>query len=580
LPLWFIVIASTWRALLLGARWLIIASSLLAVVIWLALAYQYRVVTDTISEALLDELRIETEVVAALVIDEVGLQRLSQTNITPQRRITIIRADGTAIYDSLGDIAKMDNHNQRPEIIAARATGSGISRRHSDSVGVDLLYAAKLLPNGNVARVAAPLTIEVNLEKRLLQPMAIAAVLVIVVAGMIMLLHVWRDRTRVQELVSVARAYAHGQFTRRAGLLGHDTMAHLGHELNAMGEQLQTNQQHIAQQQSLLDGALGALTEGVACVDAVDHILYANAAFRHLAASGTDVVGSIYYQHLPVQHLGQAQEFEHHRRQLRGLVIPVTGAIRVIVLHDITERKHLENARRDFISSVSHELKTPLTSISGFAETLLDGVIEEDPVTTRDFVTRIARHSDRLAELVRDVLTISRLEQGSWDVRPTKIEVAAIAQGVLDDHAELARRHHVTTKRSGDAQVMVISDPELLRQLLGNLVSNAIRYNRESGSVVLTIIDRAPDLDPSYFKITVEDTGIGIPPEHRAHIFERFYRVDSHRSRQTGGTGLGLAIIKQLLDAMGGSVSLVSSNSGSCFTLLLPRKDPRSDIHT
>jgi two-component system phosphate regulon sensor histidine kinase PhoR len=440
------------------------------------------------------------------------------------------------------------------------------------------MYFAKLLPSGYVVRVAAPLSVELHLERRLLQPMAITAVLVIVAAGIMVLLHHWRDRIRVQELVSVARAYAHGQFARRASLLGHDTMAHLGHELNAMGQQLETSQQQITQQQSLLDGALGALTEGVACVDAVDKILYANAAFRHLSASGAEVKGTIYYQHIPVQHLDQAQEFEHHRRHLRAIIIPITGVMRVIVLHDLTERKYLENARRDFISSVSHELKTPLTSIAGFAETLLDGVIEEDPVTARDFVSRIAKHSDRLAELVRDVLTLSRLEQGAWEVRPTHIDVATIAQAVLDDHAELARRHHVTTSLAGDSHVLAHCDPELLRQLLGNLVSNAIRYNRESGTVQLELFDQSSELDELHFKILVRDTGIGIPTEHQAHIFERFYRVDSHRSRQSGGTGLGLAIIKQLLDAMGGSVSLVSDSSGSCFTVILPRKDPRSDI--
>ncbi len=571
---------TSWRSFLFRARWLMVVVLSLILVIWIALSYQYRVVTDIMSDGLLEELRADAEFVAALVGNDVQILLLSRAQIPHQRRIIIIRPDGTAVYDSQGSSTKTDQYNNRTEIIAARAQGTGSTRRRNDSSGLDQLFAAKMLPNGYVVSVAAPLSFESKLEDRLLRPMVLAAVLIIVFAGVAVMVRQWRDLARVKELVSVARAYAGGQFSRRAGLLGNDTMDHLGHELNAMGQQLETSQQQIAEQQSLLDGALGALTEGVACVNTVGKVLYANAAFRHLAASGADVDGTTYYQHIPVQHLDQAQEFEHHRRQLRAIIIPVSGAMRVIVLHDLTERKHLENARRDFISSVSHELKTPLTSIAGFAETLLDGVIEEDPVTTRDFVTRIAKHSDRLAELVRDVLTISRLEQGAWEVRPTHIDVSSIARSVLEDHAELARRQQVTTSLGGDVKIPAHCDPELLRQLLGNLVSNAIRYNRESGTVRLEVFDQAAGLDASCIKITVRDTGIGIPPEHQAHIFERFYRVDSHRSRQSGGTGLGLAIIKQLLDAMGGSVSLVSDSSGSCFTVILPRKDPRSDIAT
>ncbi len=565
---------STWQSVIYGARWLLIAAIVLIVIIWLALIYQYRIVTDVVSESLLEEIRAEAEVVAVLIADRDDFKKLETMALPAQRRITIISKDGTALYDSQGTAVHMDNHNNRPEIIEARKSGTGISRRYSDTLGIDLLYAAKALPSGLVIRIAAPLSIELNLEQRLARPMTISAIIVILCAGAVLAFHLWRDRTRVQELVSVARSFANGQFERRAGLLGHDNMAHLGHELNAMGEQLQKSQQEIAQQRSLLDGALGALTEGIACIDSMDVILYANAAFRHLAASGADVIGSTYYQHIPVQEPEKPQEFEHLRRQLRSLVIPVTNQIRVIVLHDQTERKHMENARRDFISSVSHEFKTPLTSIAGFTETLLDGVLEEDPRTAKDFITRIAKHSDRLAELVKDVLTISRLEQGAWEVRPTACDMTTIAKTIIDEHIELARHHSVTVTLQGEQTLPTVCDEELVRQLLGNLISNAIRYNRPQGTVAVDITKRGQD----HCQIIVQDSGIGIPLEHQQHIFERFYRVDSHRSRQSGGTGLGLAIIKQLLDSLGGTISLVSSSTGSAFTVILPLKDPRSEI--
>jgi two-component system phosphate regulon sensor histidine kinase PhoR len=562
-----------WRTLLLGARWLLVAAVSLTVVIWTSLAYQYEVVTDVVADGLLRELRAEVELVAALTSDDADLLRLKKARIPEHRRITIILVDGTPVFDSQVDTRKMDNHNNRPEIIQARENGIGISRRHSDSVSQELLYAALRLPDNRIIRVAAPLTAETHLEQRLLRPMAIAAVVVIVIAGLVITLHLWRDRTRVAELVSVARAFANGQFTRRAGLLGGDVLAHLGHELNAMGGRLMESQQALAHQRSLLDGALGALAEGVACVDRFDQVLYANPAYRQLAGGGAEAQGKPYYEHLPVLQGDGPTEFEHRRRQLRALVIPVAGNVRVIVLHDLTELKHLEGARRDFIAAVSHELKTPLTSIAGFAETLLDGVIEEDPATTREFVAKIAHHSDRLAELVRDVLTLSRLEQGAWEVRPEPTDLVHLGRGLFEEFALVAGRQQVRLELEAPETLPVVSDPELLRQLLGNLISNAIRYNRPQGSVWL----RLQAGSERTVRLEVQDSGIGIPPEHQERIFERFYRVDAHRSRQSGGTGLGLAIIKQLLDVLGGTISLKSDGSGSCFTVLIPVRDPRAD---
>lgn len=561
-----------WRSLLLGARWLVVAAVSLTVVIWASLAYQYEVVTDVVADSLLGEIRAEAELVAALMAGDTDLARLQQAHLSSQRRVTVILPDGTPIFDSQGDTRRMDNHNNRPEVILARASGMGVSRRRSDSIATDMLYAAKLMPDQRIIRVAAPLAVETSLEQRLLRPMAIAAVVVILIAGVVITLHLWRDRTRVAELVAVARAFANGQFTRRAGLLGGDVMAHLGHELNAMGARLMDNQQALAHQRSLLDGALGALEEGVACVDRFDQVLYANPAYRQLAGGGAEAIGKPYYEHLPVLEGEVPQGFEHRRRQLRALVIPVAGDVRVIVLHDLTELKHLEGARRDFIAAVSHELKTPLTSIAGFAETLLDGVIEEDPLTTREFVSKIAHHSDRLAELVRDVLTLSRLEQGAWEVRPEPIDLVPLGRGLLDEAAQVATRQQVRLELEAPATLPMVSDPELLRQLIGNLVSNAIRYNRPGGTVWLRLI---PGLDNSV-KMAVQDTGIGIPSEHQERIFERFYRVDAHRSRQHGGTGLGLAIIKQLLDVLGGTIDLHSDGTGTCFTVTVPERDPRS----
>ena len=564
----------SWRALLLGARWLVVAVVLLTVVIWASLAYQYDVVTEVVADSMLNELSAETELVAALLVDDADLSRVKSAVLPSHRRVTIIMPDGTPVFDSQSDIKRMDNHNNRPEVIQAREHGIGVSRRHSDTMSAEMVYAAKLMPDARMVRIATRIAVESNLEQRLLRPMTIAAIVVFLMAGMIIMLHLWRDRTRVAELVAVARAFANGQFTRRAGLLGGDVMAHLGHELNAMGERLMDSQQALAHQRSLLDGALGALEEGVACVDRFDQVLYANPAYRQLAGGGAEAVSKPYYEHLPVIDGGQPQEFEHRRRQLRALVVPVAGDVRVIVLHDLTELKHLERARRDFIAAVSHELKTPLTSIAGFAETLLDGVIEEDSKITREFVGKIAHHSDRLAELVRDVLTISRLEQGAWEVRPEATDLAPLGRSLMDEFMPMAGQQQVIMKLETPTTLPVVSDPELIRQLIGNLISNAIRYNRPGGTVWL----RLGTGDSQTVTVVVQDSGIGIPAEHQERIFERFYRVDAHRSRQSGGTGLGLAIIKQLLDVLGGTIALRSDSTGTCFTVTIPQRDPRTGL--
>ncbi len=578
----------SWRSLLLGARWLALAAALLALVIWSALAYQYAVVTSAVADALSAQLRAEVDLVAALLALDPDASHLRTLALPQERRITLIAADGVVLYDSATDAAKLDNHNSRPEVQQARHEHYGMSRRHSDSIAKDLFYVAGVLSDGRVLRIAAPIEVEDGLEQRLSNPMWLATGLVIAAAFIVIMTHLWRDRTRVAELVAVARAYAKGEFARRAGLLGSDVMAHLGHELNAMGERLQTSQVEIAGQKALLDAALGALSEGVACVDAFDRVLYANPAFRQLAAGGAEVVGQPYYEYLPV--LGQpvrekaataspepegcGSEFEHRRRQLRALISPAGTGVRVVVLHDLTELKRLEGARRDFIAAVSHELKTPLTAISGFTETLLDGALEHDRAVARDFVSKIARHSERLAEIVRDVLTLSRLEQGAWEVRPTATDLVQLGRTVIDEYTRAAERQQVTLVLDAPEQLPVTTDAELVRQLVGNLVSNAIRYNRALGTVWL----RMTAAEGDRVRLMVQDTGIGIPSDHQERVFERFYRVDAHRSRASGGTGLGLAIVKQLLDVLHGSISLQSDANGSRFTVLLPQTDLRAEL--
>ena len=563
------------RRLSSGIGWLLGAGLLLLAIAIATVTYQYRVVTTQVEASLAGQLRAECDLIALVLADASGIP---EGHLAGDRRLTLIAADGRVLAETEGDRATMDNHNSRPEIALARRDGFGLAKRPSATTHRDYLYAARLLGDGRVLRISAPIVVEQGLVNRLTLPVVLSTSLVVLGGGIALLAYAWRSRERVADLVEVSRAFGAGDFARRALLTGSDAFARLGHELNNLGSRLRESQERVAAQRELLDGALGALAEGVACIDQLDRVVYANAAYRQFAAGGADVVGASYYRYLSADVVGLAitglregkeidlggLRFEHRRRQLQASIALGGEGITVLVLHDRTELTRAESARRDFLSAVSHELKTPLTAIIGFADTLLDGALEQ-PAVARSMVEGVSRHGTRLLELVRDVLTLSRLEHGAWMVRPETVDWAHLLRTVLEDHRAAAEVKPVALSYTGPDSVSGRADPELVRQLVGNLVSNAIRYNRSDGSVWL----RLSQVD-GRVRIQVQDTGIGIPAEHQARVFERFYRVDSHRSRAVGGTGLGLAIVKHLAEVLAGSVELASDGSGTTFTIDLP----------
>jgi two-component system phosphate regulon sensor histidine kinase PhoR len=573
------------RTLTSGIRWLLVAGLLLLAVAAVTLTYQYRVVSGEIERVLTAQLRVECELLG-LIIEGGG--RLPETKLSGDRRLTMIASDGQVLYDSSAEQRTMVNHNDRPEVTLARRDGFAISRRLSDTTHQDYLYAGKLLHNGVILRLAAPLTVEDSLVKRLSLPVILSTAVVVLGGGLALLVYTWRSRERVADLVEVSRAFGAGDFARRAQLVGSDAFARLGHELNNLGSRLRESQERVVAQRQLLDGALGSLSEGVACIDQLDRVVYANASYRQFAAGGADVLGQPYYRYLSADVIGLAitalnenhdleigsLRFEHRRRHLQAVVAQGGEGISVLVLHDRTELMRAEAARRDFLSAVSHELKTPLTAIIGYGDTLLDGALEQ-PEVAQQMVSGIVRHGTRLLELVRDVLTLSRLEHGAWLVRSEPIDWAHLARTVLDDHRAAATAKPVTMHYDGPDSLPGRCDPELVRQLIGNLVSNAVRYNRPEGHVHVRLAATEGRL-----QLIVEDTGIGIPVEHQSRIFERFYRVDAHRNRAIGGTGLGLAIVKHLCEVLDGEVTLNSSGEGSVFTIDLPLelKDEASAI--
>ncbi len=563
---------------------------LLTVVAWGILAFQSRELATTAQESLSTQITADATFAAALI------QRIDLSQGLPPldgRRITVVGADGRVIADTAESPAAMDNHGNRPEIAAARAAPgrAKVSRRHSETVGRTMLYAAYALPDGRVVRVATPLPEDPAAQSAPFAAVLISTAAMIALCYLLVLWHHWRGRARALELRAVAADFVAGHFARRASLTSDDALGQAGRELNALGERLQGTLADLDRHRRLLDGALGSLGEGVACIDRLDRVIYANAAYRALAANGRDVVGQLYYEHLPSSRLegpltdargldaaagkpisvaatadADAVDFSHHGRYLTATAAPGGPETRVLVLRDLTELKRLEGARRDFMAAVSHEFKTPLTAIVGFTETVLDSALDDDPAMARQFIEKIARQADRLNALVSDVLALSRLEQGAWEPRIEGVDLVRVANAVLEDAQPAADARRIRLSLDAPATLPTATDQEVLRQMIGNLVSNAVRYNRADGQVWLRLARR----DDGMLAIAVEDTGIGIPTEHQAKVFDRFYRVDAHRSRQTGGTGLGLAIVKQFVDLLGGTIALTSGPGGTRFDLVLP----------
>lgn len=508
-------------------------------------------------------------------------------------RVTLVDAGGRVIADSWHDPADMDNHGGRPEIRMALTGKTGTSTRFSSTLGMNTMYAAiPLREDGRVIgvlRTAVPLkTVEQSLTSLQLQVLA-GGVVIALFAGLTSYFFARRLKRPIDGLTQGARRFAEGDLDYRMPVPASDELHDLAVVMNTMAEQLQQRLLQITQQHGVQDAVLSSMVEGVITFDMDERLLDANHSAARLLRVNLDkargksiqeVVRNVGLQRF-VERTMQSDEATEDYITLVDTserFIQVHGNILrdgdrrpigvVIVLNDYTELRQLENVRREFVANVSHELKTPITSIKGFVETLLDGAINDRDDAMR-FLEIVSRQADRLNAIIEDLLSLSRIEQESEQDRiiTQPASVFEVLRSAVQTCQVSAGDKHMQISLDCDRQLHAVINPPLLEQAVINLINNAIKYSDEGKSVFVAALQA----ETGQLRIHVRDEGYGIDPEHLPRLFERFYRIDKARSRKLGGTGLGLAIVKHIAQAHGGTVEVQSSpGSGSTFTIVLP----------
>jgi two-component system, OmpR family, phosphate regulon sensor histidine kinase PhoR len=502
---------------------------------------------------------------------------LDEARIT-QTRATIIARDGTVLADSEADPKTMENHAGRPEVAAALKGENGSSTRLSKTVGVEFLYLA--VPSGDkVARLAYPLaTLRSDLSdirRALLRATALALLFALVLSAVIAQL----IAARLRRIVAFAERVASGDLSARIAERSGDEIAQVGMALDRTARRLEENFSAVRESRSELEALLNSMTDGVIAVSPEMKVRWANQAI-------TSLVRQPVRMGAPVTELVRHPDFlttlrsalKTKKRETtianslsgRGsfsiTAEPLPDGGVVSVLHDISEIERVEKTRRDFIANVSHELRTPLTSIRGYAETLLES---EDLVNgnARDFLQVIRRNAERMSRLTEDLLVLARVESGEekLDLRPhdARVLVAEAATSMQ----ESVKAANMELELASLPECSVIADSYAVHQVFANLVSNALRYAQSGKKVIIGANEQ-----PSFVEFYVQDFGPGIASEHLPRIFERFYRIDKARSRETGGTGLGLAIVKHIVLNHGGKVHVESTVGHGCaFFFALPK---------
>ena len=505
---------------------------LLSAALFLGMLYQY--FTDRFTQ----ELESETWLVARGV-ESMGLDYLD--GLRTDNRITWVAQDGTVLYDNEADAAAMENHADREEIQEALFGIQGTARRESATLSKLTIYVAHRLDDGSVIRLAGSQSTVVHLLMAMAPPIVLILIVTLIFAAAL-------SSRLTKRLV---RPILELDLERPEDSEVYDELSPLLTRIRRQNDTIRAQMDQLRQQKQEFTALTENMSEGFLLLDAKGRVLsYNTGALRLLGAAAPAEEASVLtldrsdvFQQLVEQVLdGRRSQVRMERagRILQLLGDPVlrdgetAGA--VLVLLDVTEREQAEQMRREFTANVSHELKTPLTSISGMAEIMKDGLVKQEDV--RGFAADIYQESQRLIRLVEDILHLSRLDEGGGGLERQEIDLLNLARTVEDRLQSTAKQHQVELELTGD-HAAIQGLPSVVEEMVYNLCDNAIKYNRPGGKASVQVEDGADAVT-----VTVSDTGIGIPPEDRERVFERFYRVDKSHSKAIGGTGLGLSIVK------------------------------------
>lgn len=505
-------------------------------------------------------------------------------------RVTIIDSRGAVLGDSEVDPSTLDNHSSRPEVYIALQGQAGVDIRYSDTLAMNMLYVAIPFSNdedSGAVRLALPLAELQAIYSKALTGILLATFLCGLIAVLLGLWLAQRFSQPVKDITRAVKDLAGGNLRRRISVHSGDEIEELAHAFNDMAQHIEKNIDEVTEVRNYLQAILDNTVNGVLMIGRDDRVVYANPVSASLLALGNEIPGKKYVEIITTYELlamidevkqnGQSIKRSIALHTLGGRIIEANAlplydssiSVRdiLVILNDITEIKHLEQVRKDFVANVSHELKTPVASISGFAETLLaEG--GKDPVTTQEFIRIMYKETQRLSRLINDLLELSQLEADAFKLQRRQVDLNRLVEDAVTRMATTASFRNIEINYfHPDTAVQLNSDPGLIDLILINLLDNAVNYSTDGGRVEVGLEDLGDKV-----KISVKDNGIGIPARDITRIFERFYRVDKARTRKTGGTGLGLSIVKHIAENLNGQVAAESTEGrGSAFYVTLPK---------
>ncbi|ARK31695.1 two-component system histidine kinase PnpS [Halalkalibacter krulwichiae] len=545
---------------------------------------------DHLTDRIAKEAKMASFVVGEEGVDPDTAERLADTFAsTLDARVTIILVDGTVIADSAADPTQMDNHLVRPEIVELKKGNEEAEIRYSETVNDELLYYAVTITNSageDIGYIRLGISTETLAEMNAFMWRILA--ICFSIAFFVIFIIIYRVANEmirpIEDATVVANELAEGNFKARTQEGKRDEIGQLSRSINILAYNLgQLTKRHEAQKERM-QTLIENMGSGLILINTKGDITLINRTCRSIFQEDTDLwINQLYHdviKHKEVIRIVQTilMTEEKQRKQIH---FPVNLEVRhfevygapvmsnrgklkgiVIVLHDITELKKLEQVRTDFVANVSHELKTPVTSIKGFTETLLDGAMNSEPLR-ENFLNIIAKESERLQALIEELLELSRIEQSYFKLHWQNTDLNNILLEVYDLLKEKAAKKNISLKLEREGDTRLEGDPSRLKQIVINLVNNAIMYTSDGGHVSVVLKENGESVE-----LAVIDTGVGIKESELPRIFERFYRVDRARSRNSGGTGLGLAIVKHLVEAHSGQINVESEmDKGTTFLL-------------